>query len=640
MHYKQAFSFLFLSAITFTFNLVFAQYQDHTKSKKAIEVFEEGLKFYQANNTNAAYEQFTKALEKDENFVDPYIIMGEIQRDSGNYDTSNELFYKALDKSPDFASKLHYNIALNYYDNYDCAEAISAVDKYLLNNELSKIAEARAETLKKNAGIRLALLNNPSDFSPVNLGEAINTEYQEHSPSLTADDAFMIFTRLSPKTIQGQTFKDEDLYYSTRNDDGSWVQSKVFSSEVNTEYPEGTSCISPDGRYVFLTRCGDSKGMGSCDIYLSVRNGKTLQSPRNLGAPINSSAWESQPSFSSDGRTLFFTSNRRGGQGQQDIYMSKITDNGQWSVPVNLPINTRGREQSPFIHPNGKQLFFSSDGHPGMGGTDLFVVDIDEEGNCSDLVNLGYPINERGDEVSFVVNADGSKGYYASERSEGYGSWDIYMFELPEHIKPEPVSYLKGRALDAKTNKPLQAKFEILDLETGKRVVESYSDAETGEFLVVLPVNSAYALNVSKDGYLFHSEQIFINANETKEHDVALQPLQVGERIVLENVFFETGSYQLKASSDVELKKVVEMLKKNPELNVEIGGHTDNIGSLESNQILSENRALAVKDALIRLGADGAKLSSKGYNFSMPVASNESEEGRAKNRRTELKIIE
>jgi outer membrane protein OmpA-like peptidoglycan-associated protein len=307
------------------------------------------------------------------------------------------------------------------------------------------------------------------------------------------------------------------------------------------------------------------------------------------------------------------------------------------------PINTFGVEMSPFIHPDNHSLYYSSDGLIGLGGYDIFVSRLDSDKTWQKPVNLGYPINTNRDEIGLIVNSKGDKAYYSSDIDKTKGK-DIYVFELPVESRPLMVTYMKGKVFDAQDKHLLKAEFELIDLETGNMIHNSFSDSITGEFLVSIPVNRNYMLNVSKKAYLFFSENFTLkntsNATRPFLKDVPLQPLKTGNIIVLKNVFFETDSYSLRKESKIELDKVVKLLQANPAIKIEIGGHTDNTGSVEYNQKLSENRAQSVAEYLISASVLTDRITAKGYGFNLPIADNNSEDGKAQNRRTEMKVIE
>jgi outer membrane protein OmpA-like peptidoglycan-associated protein len=415
---------------------------------------------------------------------------------------------------------------------------------------------------------------------------------------------------------------------------------------LNTKDNEGAPSMSADGRIVFFTACQREDGKGGCDIYLSSYSSDNKWSkPVNLGSPVNTGVWESQPSFSSDGKTLYFS--RRvitNGQQNSNIFYSVFRDDYTWSEPVSLgdTINTPGNEESVFIHPDNQTLYFSSDGHEGMGGLDIYISRRQENGRWGKPVNLGYPINTCENENSLVVSADGKKAYFASSRKEGFGNLDLYVFDLYKEAQPLLTSFVKAKVTDEVTTLPLAARFEIIDVETGKVIVSNVTDKIKGEFLACLPTGKNYLLNVSKEGYLFYSDNF--DCTKSTDTQVAftvnakLKKITPGATIVLNNIFFDIDKFDLKSESYPELQKLISFLNSNLKVNIEIGGHTDNTGDKLKNQKLSENRALSVLNYLVLKGIDKGRLSFKGYGDSQPLTDNSTEEGRASNRRTAFSV--
>jgi outer membrane protein OmpA-like peptidoglycan-associated protein len=366
----------------------------------------------------------------------------------------------------------------------------------------------------------------------------------------------------------------------------------------------------------------------------------------NLGTDINSKTWETQPSFSADGKTLYYIRRvkEKNGNTHSDIFVSELGEDGYWKSPNRLPdyINTQKNEESVFIHPDGQTLYFASNGHPGMGGLDIYITRRTENGEWGLPINIGYPINTFKNENSILISPDGKKAYFASDREGGFGGLDLYEFELPKSIQPQAVSYLAGKVIDAETRQPLGSKFELYNLENEALVVSSFSDQENGKFLVALPLAKNYALNVSKPGYLFHSENFTLKEKrEDKPYtkNIELKRIKVGEKVILKNIFYATSKFNLLDESKSELKKLVDFLTKNSAIKIELGGHTDNVGSVALNQELSNNRAKEVYQYLVSNGIKAGRLSYKGFGANEPVATNDTEEGRAQNRRTEFKVI-
>ncbi|MBL4735127.1 MAG: PD40 domain-containing protein [Flavobacteriales bacterium] len=493
-------------------------------------------------------------------------------------------------------------------------------------------------------------MKNPVPFKPENLGPNVNSAYDEYYPGITADNNMLLYTRRI-KDKQNYFGEQEDFYVSEKLN-GEWAKCYNMGAPINTHYNEGSPTISPDGKIIIFSACDEidgygpnRKGYGGCDIFFVKRVGERWSMPVNMGPPISSKAWDVQPSYASDGTTLYFVSQRKGSLGDADIWVSTLTDKGVWGSPENLgpTINTEGREEAVFIHPDNQTLYFASNGHVGMGGLDIFVSKRQEDGSWGEPLNLGYPINTFNDENGLIVAAGGETAYFSSNREGGQGGLDMYQFELHEGVRPIKVTYMKGKVFDSKSKKNLSSRFELIDLETGKVVVESYSDRVTGEFLICLPVNKNYALNVSRKGYVFYSDNFSLKKPGTSSDpfliDVPLQRIGDGVYITLKNIFYETGSYELRKSSFAELGKLMDFLNKNEKLIVEIEGHTDDVGDLKSNLILSENRARSVYQYLLDKGVPEERLSFKGYGETQPIRPNTNEADRAKNRRTVFKII-
>jgi outer membrane protein OmpA-like peptidoglycan-associated protein len=446
----------------------------------------------------------------------------------------------------------------------------------------------------------------------------------------------------------------EDFMVSHRDAQGAWQAAKPIPTVNTRQYNEGAGTLTPDGRFIVFTKCatedgsygGSLQGFGSCDLFISRRIGDRWTPPENLGPPVNSRNWETQPSMASDGRTLYFI---RGTQAQDgiksmDIYTTALQEDGTWSKPEKLGanVNTPYQEESVQIHPDGRTLYFSSNGHPGFGGLDIFVSRKEEDGSWGKALNLGYPINTGADENSLLVSADGEVAYFASDREGGLGDLDLYSFELYPEARPLAVSFIRGKVTDRTNGQPVEADVQLYDLATGKLATGAYSDPRTGEFLVCIPAGRSYALNASSEGYLFFSQNYDVATGTPKEPytlNVPLSPLTAGSVIALRNIFFNTASYDLLPASNAELEKLVQLLRTNTTLRIELGGHTDNVGADAANLTLSDQRAQAVRDFVIAQGIDASRITAKGYGETKPVATNDTEEGRAQNRRTEVTVL-
>jgi outer membrane protein OmpA-like peptidoglycan-associated protein len=365
-----------------------------------------------------------------------------------------------------------------------------------------------------------------------------------------------------------------------------------------------------------------------------------------MGAPINSKHWESQPCISYDGKSIYFSCNRPGGQGKMDIWVSTRDDDWNFGEPVNLgsTVNTPEQEQTPFIHTDDETLYFCSSGHMGLGMSDIFYTRRKPDGKFDSAVNIGYPINTPADEPGLVVDRKGEYAFFSSDNPQkSKGRIDIFTFRMPDKARPKPVNYLKGIAFDAYTKNPVQANYVIMDLATGKTVFSSTTD-KSGKLLIPLPGGKDYLVNVWAKGYLFYSDNIPLKDyknTEPYEKQIPLKPIRPGESVSLHNIFFDTDSYNLKEESTSELERLVLFMKTNPDVRIEISGHTDNSATPAHNKTLSQNRAKAVYEYLINKGGvTAARLTFAGYGETKPIASNDTPAGKALNRRTEIKVLE
>jgi outer membrane protein OmpA-like peptidoglycan-associated protein/Tol biopolymer transport system component len=630
-----------------TLNPSFSQ-ELSTSSKKAKKAYMDGELALRVKNYETAKTSFLKATESDPEFFEAYLLLGDVY-ESLRQDSNAIVAYKrAVEIDPVKFPATFLMLGNLEYKNAYYEDALVHFEIYLQNPKIREETRLKCEKHMANCRFAIDAIANPVPFDPINLGNSINTERDEYFPCLTADNQTLLFTRLL-EDRRAYTGRQEDFYTSIKSND-QWELALSIGEPINSAWNEGAPSLSADGNVLIFTACEsvdgyglNRTGFGRCDLFIANKHGNKWSMPHNMGGPINSRHWESQPSISADGRTLYFVSNRLN---NYDIWVSRKSKNGVWSQPemLNANINTDGYEGSVFIHPDNQTLYFSSDHHVGMGGMDIFVSRRDSTGDWGVPVNLGYPINTIDDENSIQISADGELAMFASDREGGLGGLDLYQFELYEEVRPEPVTYMKGIVFNSETHKKLQADFELIDLETGLVAVQSQSNAGNGEFLVCLASNHEYALNVSADGFLFYSENFNLTGENSSTDpvlkDVPLKLIKVGEQVVLKNIFFDSDKYELLKASEIELNKLIDLLNQNPQMKIEIGGHTDNVGADDYNLILSENRAEAVYNYLISQEISEERLSFKGYGESFPVDSNETEFGRANNRRTEFKVIE
>ncbi len=618
------------------------------QSRRAVTSFEKAHDAIKINDQRTAIRHAGRAIELEPDYLEPHLLLAEVYSFRRDNARAKYFYGRVFEINPMYDPSVALNMALYCYQDGEYEEAKDYIDFFLKFGNPNKQTQFDTERLKKSIYFAYNAIRNPVDFEPINIGSGVNTKYDEYWPSLSADERVLVFTRqipIDPNRYDGtQSSMQEDLFVSFRQEDGEWSTAVPLPGGVNTPLNEGAQCISADGNTIIFTACNRPEGVGSCDLYIMFRRGNKWTKPENMRS-VNSSSWDSNPSLTADGRVLFFASARPGGFGGSDIWGVRLDREGNaLSEPRNLGpiINTAMDEVSPFIHPDGKSLYFASNGHIGMGDLDLFVSQIDDDGKWSKPHNLGYPINTNGEERSLIVNARGDIAMFASAREEGKGL-DIYYFQIPEEAKPTSVTYVEGYVYDVVTNERLEAELELIDLSDEKIVAKQMSDPVYGDFLVCLPIDKDYAFNVSKTGYLFFSENFSLTNLENPEEPytiiIPLQPIRDGISVILRNIFFDFDSFELLPESFAELNKITTFLKDNPKMKIEIGGHTDNRGSKAYNQTLSENRAKSVYQYFINQGIDEKRLSYKGYDFSEPIADNDTDEGRAKNRRTEFKII-
>lgn len=612
-------------------------------SKKAIKRFEEARTCFNAGNTACAEEGLLNAIKADDQFIEAYQMLAQLCYEQGRMEEAICYFAQTLEIDPEGNPEAYRLLAGLKLMHGDYSGALTDIEHYLALPAEQVKSKTAGAAIRESCIFAVDAMKNPVPFEPENLGPAVNSEYSEYWPALSVDEQILMFTVMLPGPAQNEADPfnlHEDFFYTTRQD-GEWVKRKNAGSPLNTTDNEGAHSMTADGITLWFTACNRQSGLGMCDLYYSSWEGDRWSSPRNAGSPLNSRYSEKHPAISADGRILYFSSNRPGGKGSYDIWMSKRTGES-WSGPVNLgdSVNTPGLEQSPYIHPDQQSLYFSSTGWPGMGQGDLFLTRR-KAGDWTVAENLGYPINTNDDEIGLSLNALGNRAYFASDRGEGIDT-DIYSFEMPEEVRPVPVSYMQGRVYDSRSMRGIRAVLQLIDLETEEAIMELESQAGEGDYLISLPMDRNYALNVSADGYLFYSEHFTFTGLHSQleplKRDVPLDKVRIGTVVVLNNIFYATGSFELEPTSTAELNKVYEFLKENNSIGVEISGHTDNTGTPEFNQKLSEQRAQSVVDYLLEKGIDSGRLKAAGYGERQAVADNTSDEGRALNRRTELKI--
>lgn len=598
------------------------------------------------NNRGAlseALEGLNKLLADAPDFTEGFHLRASIQYDQGAYEAAETDFQKVLQLDAGYDPIVLYQLALTRKGMMKYREAATSLEQFLSIGYKREAIVERAKKHLEDARFAAEAILKPVPFQPENIGPPISSDMAEYLPVLSADGQSMVFTR---------RLGDQEDFFVAEKVDGQWSKVTPLAA-LNSPFNEGAQSISADGRLMVFTFCQSGPDQGGCDLFYAEKCGDEWSKPKRIEGGVNSAAWEAQPSLSADGSLLLYASNRPGGQGGNDIWASRRSRSGKWGNPVNLgpAINTPGNDQSPFLHADGRTLYLSSDGRPGMGDIDLYFVRLQEDGQWGQVINLGYPVNTPSHEGALTVSLDGQTAYFAKS-SGAVQDLDIFTFPLYEAARPLPVTYVSGTVYDAKSKAPLSATAELIDLDAN-RPVAIVPTCEDGSYLVCLPAGKNYALNISKQGYLFFSENFALSQGELGEPyalDAPLQPIEAvattspetgvaeNQPIILKNVFFASGSAELLVASTNELDRLYQLLADNNSLRIQINGHTDHVGSDEDNRRLSEARAKAVYDYLIEKGIDAGRLRYKGYGESLPIADNEIETGRQQNRRTEFVV--
>jgi outer membrane protein OmpA-like peptidoglycan-associated protein len=612
--------------------------QDTPMSRRGKDLFDKAQKAWQARQLPEALNLYQSAAALEPRNGEIHLRLAQIYDLQKSVQLTKSHYTQLVTLRPNepqsagayqWLGKYHFQAA-----RYDSALTYFEQAKKLFppKSNLLKLSE------KSIASCRFAqkALLKPLDVQKRSLGDTVNFLHAQFFPVLTADEETLIFSGITPN-------RDENIYTTRRTKDG-WDVPEEISKSINTPENEGTCTISADGRTLVLTACNRPDGYGGCDLYISYKEGKDWSAPQNLGDVINTRDRETQPSLSADGHTLYFSSDRRGGIGKDDIWVSYLDPKGKWSTPKNMgpTINTPDEEIAPFIHANGHTLFYSSNGLPGMGGFDIFMskrVDT----TWSEPRNIGYPINTVAEQVGLFITANGKNAYYTDDNTDNRkGKSLLYTFAIPNDLKDEivPTMYAKGRIFDKKTGKPLPSSIELYDLKSQSKVSTYTSDATSGEFLAVLNKGSEYAFYVSKPGYLFKSLSFALtDTSHALRLDIPLEPVEKDHSETLNNIFFPTGEFALDEKSKVELDRMVQFLNLNKSLKIEISGHTDDVGSDAGNLELSRKRALSVQEYLTKSGILAERLTAKGYGKTRPVVPNNSEANRQQNRRIEWRVL-
>ena len=650
----------------------YAQFDDFCNDiddKKLIKSFQKGVQLLNDGKMNEAEVIFAKILDEEPEFTEAWVASSEINyskyksaKDPKSQNNYYSRYVKCLESvaknCPSYQNyEVCYTLGKIFFSHDKLDVAKSYLKTYIDNGKKGTKYYTDAESTYHYIEQYLNLIENPVPFEPV-IVEGVSSAYDDYLPLISPDGSLALFTKAYMKkevqSIYGDRFVEEFTVSKASDDEGL-----VFSPGEPLPYPfntgknQGAASISIDNKTLFITICEFvSRDYDNCDIYMSTRVGDGWSELKSLGPNINGvKTWESQPSISADGKTLYFASIRESNIGfdpnnpTSDIYYSTKDEKGNWTKAKNLgpKINTPGNEKSPFIHSDSQTLYFSSDGHLGIGGYDIFFTKF-RDGDWTKPVNIGYPINTKNNDLGFVVNTQGTKAYFASNKLNGKGGWDIYAIDLYKEARPEKVFLVKGQLVDDNGYALSDAKLEVKNTRT-EEVSEGVVDAETGHYAVAVTAKNEdddFLMVVKKEDYSF-SSTLIEPTEETFEKPIEVnfevKPIEAGKSVQINDIYYATASYEINAKSYAVLNEFADFLKTNSTVKVEIRGHTDNIGSAQTNITLSNQRAKAVYDYLLSKGVPKSNISYKGYGPNMPIADNKTEAGRAKNRRTEFYIL-
>jgi outer membrane protein OmpA-like peptidoglycan-associated protein len=612
--------------LLFLLNTLLSYSQEDKALKKADKLFDD-KNYYQA------LKFYDEALTL--NKANPYTNFRVARCYIETYQKGKALQYAfdAVKLSEKPSSEMYFTLGQAYHINHQFDKAIESYQK----SDPGRTNQKALSKLIQECNLGKKYISNPSDVKITNAGPLINTEYHEYLPYITADRSKLFFTSRRPGSTGGKQETDgqvfEDIYVAD-NKGGAWDKPINIGAPLNTDIHDACVGISEDGQTLFIYR-----GSNGGDIYSSELKGSRWSKPESL--PVNTEFFETTACLSPDERTIFFV--RKVMNGSRDIYICNRTLGGTWSKPKKMEaINTEFDEDAPFMHADGKTLYFSSKGHTSMGGYDVFKTVKNANGSWSVPVNLGSPINSAGNDVYFVLAADGKVGFYSSEKEGGFGKQDIYSIRMPASKDPA-LALIKGTVKDSKTGQPIEADITITDNESKETIAQYKSNSANGNYLISLPSGKNYGITIEKEGHLFHSENITLSDKDgfkevTKE--IKLADAKPGAKVVLNNIFFTSGKFDIRPESSLELQRLVKLMKTNPALRIEISGHTDNVGDAKANLALSEERAKSVMTFLITNGIEKSRLVAKGYGSSDPISSNDTLQGQQQNRRTEFKIIQ
>ena len=603
------------------------------QTKQAQQHYEAGLSALDKKDIVKAIQLFKLAASKDSQYVDPAIALFQVYHEQKNFQLAIEYFNVIIkiDSAASIPFLVKQGVALASLGRYDAAYEL--LTPYFKNNSLPNYLKEKANALYAVCQFAISQ-KTASEISIHNMGDSINSPASEYFPIVSIQDSLFLFMRRL-------NLSREDFYTSSMGAHG-FSAAMPLSDTLNFAAKKGSMSLSTDLQTLYYAADYAEQGYGRYDIYKVQRSPWGWSKPKNLGQRINSDFWDSAPSIAPDGNSIYFASNRPEGYGGIDIYVAYKNEKGYWEDAINLgpTINTKGDDQTPFIHTDNQSLYFSSNGRVGFGGSDIYVARKKIDGSWTTPVNLGYPINTYDNEGSIAVASNGATAYIASDRSDSRGELDIYKITLAENTRAYKTWYIKGQVVDATTKKTIPAELQIVDPASGYPMMEMQIDS-MGQFLLALPYFDSLGLKINSPGHDYLSSILPIDSVKAmagKTFDFSLTPIEKIFTKTFNQVYFETNAAVLQAISSVELDALVRYLKTTANAQILIEGHTDNTGTAAQNNLLSLQRANAIAYYLQQKGIATNRIQTKGLGSSMPIADNKTAAGRAKNRRTSFTI--
>ncbi len=617
------------------------QAQSHPDNK-TMKIFRQAKEAYQANNFTQAEFYLRKVMKRDAGFMKAYLLQGDIYASRKRLDRAIESYRQGLVLDSVSSPFAFFVLAGWEYKSGDYIASLHDIRYFLKRGKTNTSRYQKAEKLLQNTAFATNAVAHPEETSLTKLSPDINSPANEYINFVDAEGKQLIFTRKVLEHRQKQRVFKEHFYLALWHD-SVWQTPKRMLFPWNSTLNMGAMSLSADGRTMYFTGCYWPGGFGSCDIYASQKRGHAWMFPKHLDRNVNTSHWDSQAVISSDKKRLFFASKRPGGKGGSDIWMCVRQADGRWGKAINLgdSINPPGNEMAPFLHADGRTLYFSSNGRPGLGGYDLYVSHEDSAGDWSKAVNLGFPVNTKANELNIFVSMDGLRAWLSSDRDTTNSGFDIFSFPVYAKMRPEKVFFVKGVVQDVRNGKKLAAAVVLTNLANSRTVDSVVSDAVTGRFLMVLHAGTDYAFNIQKKGYMMYSQGF--NLKEFPDiasvnNTFVLSPITKGAVMRLHNIRFGFDSFVLTPLAFPELNKLVRFLVENAKVKILIAGYTDNVGSAIYNLKLSQKRAKAVFDYLVSKGIVPGRMQYQGFGNTQPVSNNQTPVGRAENRRTEIVI--